>query len=124
MSIESDKSVDTVIELRNGDVVLNPGDKVDVNTLITIVVSKGPAGESGASKVTKSHTIKLPDGLTETYKLEIYSSGSSTPVYSADIQPDAQSELVVTLTGSGIQYFDIYINGAYSWPERVDFTSK
>ena len=95
--------------------------EADVNTEILLEVSKGPADQGTTPPASKKTvTLKLPDGLEEAYLLQVFSNGSV--VYETTVQPDLL-ELNVTLTGSGTQYFDIYINGEYSWPERVDFTS-
>lgn len=113
--VDSEEEKDTVV----GQSV-EKNQEVDVNTEIILQVSKGPVPET-IPEVTKSVTLKLPDGLLDAYSLKIVYNG--TTVYeNTKVQPD-MTELTVELSGSGTQYFDIYINGAYSWPERVDFTS-
>ena len=112
--VDSDAEKDTVV---NQSVEKNT--EVDVNTQVILQVSKGPAPET-IPVLTKRVTLRLPDGLTEAYSLKVMSNG--TVVYETTVQPEL-TELTIELSGSGTQYFDIYINGTYSWPERVDFTS-
>ena len=112
--VESDAEKDTVVSQS-----VEKNTEVDINTQIVLEVSKGSVQET-TPQITKSITLKLPDGLTDPYTLRIVSDG--LVVYETTVQPE-QTELSVLLSGTGTEYFDIYINGVYSWPERVDFTA-
>ena len=108
-------------------------EKVDVNTQIVLEISMGPAETTAPETTeatttptqpvsTKRQTIILPVDRTETYELSIKQDGvdilDPTPM-----EPTAES-VDVELTGSGVQYFDIYIDGVYYQTIKVDFSAN
>jgi len=113
--VDSEEDKDTVVSQS-----VEKDTEVDINTQIILQVSKGPEPSQSTGSVQKTITLNLPDGLEEAYLLQVFSNGAV--VYETTVQPDLL-RLNVTLSGNGTQYFDIYINGEYSWPERVDFAS-
>ena len=102
---------------------------VDVTTQIILEVSKGLAETTApttepapteAPMVTKKVTIKLPVDALEDYTLTITRNGDT--VYQTKVSAQS-TELIVELTGSGVQYYKVYIDDVNSWIEEVDFTS-
>ena len=65
-------------------------------------------------------TFNLPRDRNEAYTLELYQNGKAvlepTPITVGVFKID------VMLTGSGIQSYDLYINGKFYKTEEVDFT--
>ena len=115
--------------------------KVDVNETIVLVISEGPAPTEAPtdppteaptdppteeptdpieSEVTLIYTIQLPVDRTEDYTLSIHSHGEELlePTVIAGGTPSIQVEL----TGSGVQYYELYIDGTYYKTEKVEFT--
>ena len=97
----------------------------DVNSQIYLQVSQGPNGGVSDAPVTKSVILDLTvEFIGVRYKMEIYNRtdlNKERPLFSGWVEAD-QEQLTVLLTGTGKQYFDIYINGTLSWTEEVDFT--
>ncbi len=101
------------------------GTEVDVTTKIVLTVSKGPKEtepptEAPAEDVTKKVTIELPSDRKEDYTISIHYAGK-TVVEDQTVKAGTES-LDVTLTGSGTQHFDIYINDSYYKTVKVEFT--
>ena len=114
-----------------GQVVRQSVDKdtvIDVTTLIIIEVSNGPTEPPTEEptepptevRVQKTIIIELP-GLSDVERLFQLKQGNSI-VYETTLQP-GQLSLEITLTGSGIQYYDKWIDGVFWEAERVDFTA-
>ena len=119
---------DTVI-----DQSVDANNKLDVSEKIIIYVSDGTL----AAKVTKQVEIALPtlddfaeqnwlpadytEGAMVTYGLTV-KQGSQKHYEVADVELGKNATVSVELTGTGIQVFEVYINGN-AWKEiRVDFT--
>ena len=68
--------------------------------------------------VTKQQVIGIPN-RQETYALSIYYNGVAI-LESITINP-GQSSVTISLTGSGTQTYDIYVNGAYHNSITVEF---
>ena len=94
--------------------------EVNVDTEIILEVSSGP-DVSSPTETTKQVTISLPGDYPEAYKLTV--KKGDTVIIEQTIEP-TQPEITVEFTGSGIEYFDCYINDEFVWPERVDFTAE
>ncbi len=106
--------------------------EVDVTTLIVLEYSTGnaPGGETNPTDPTQNTTEPMPADKTvtkifalpqreESYTLHIEMNGAV--VYpQTQIQP-GQTELSVTLTGSGVQTCTIYINGEFYETVDVNF---
>ena len=127
------------------------GEKVPVNEIIVLTVSEGPAPtepptEPPTEKPTEppteppteaptqaptvpvqtevivNHSFYLPADRTENYFLSIFQNGEELM---EPTEIDAGTEfIVVELTGTGVQYFELYIDGAYYKTERVEFKSN
>ena len=122
-------------------------EKVAVDETIELIVSDGPAPtepptteppteaptdppeteppteaptEPENKDVTLVYTIQLPSDRTENYMLGIHRNGQALM---EDTEIEAGTESIqVELTGSGVQYFELYIDGAYYKTEKVEFT--
>ena len=70
-------------------------------------------------EVTKTVTIDLPTDQTENYMLGLFQNGKAV-IEEMEVQAGA-ANLAVALTGTGVQYFDIYINNTYYKTVKVDF---
>lgn len=68
--------------------------------------------------VTKQQVIGIPN-RQETYALSIYHNGVAI-LESITINP-GQTSVTISLTGSGTQNYDIYVNGAYHNTITVEF---
>ena len=113
--------------------------ELDVTTEIVLTVSKGPKEteppteeptEAPTEKtdkptevpeVTVYQTFNLPAERTENYILSLYRDGK-TVYEDAEIAAGTPS-ITVELTGSGVQYYDLYINDTYYKTEKVVFST-
>ena len=66
-------------------------------------------------------SFKLPDGMVEQYNLKIVHEGI---VISSHTITAGVEDIEVTLTGSGLQYYELYINDMYFTTEKVDFEAS
>ena len=125
-------------------VIAQPFEKdtqVDVKETIVLTISEGPAPtepptepptqkpteppteaptEPGLNEVTLVYTIQLPADRTENYMLSIHQHGEEL-LEPTEIEAGTES-IQVELTGSGVQYYELYINGTYYKTEKVEFT--
>jgi len=127
--VESDEEKDTVVEQSVAE-----GEMVDIKTKIILKISKGPEPtqppETDPPKPTqppeteplveKTIVIRLDGETVESYRLSLRQGNEE--VYAADVLPETV-EIEITLSGSGIQHYDVYIGETYAWTERVDFTA-
>ena len=67
-------------------------------------------------------TFELPTDKTEEYVLCLYQDGVA--VVEPTIIPVGKTSIEVELTGSGVQYYELYINDTYYKTEKVDFGSN
>ena len=121
-------------EIPEGNVIktnIPAGTKIDVTTQIVLTVSLGeepteppttlpPVTE--APEKTKSVKVSLPTDMTEAYKLTIMLGSGVTVLDNYEIQPGTGT-ITVDMTGSGVMYYEIYINGEYLRSEKVDFSA-
>ena len=70
--------------------------------------------------VTLVYTIQLPDDREEDYALSIHQNGHE--IMGATTIAAGTSSIQVELTGNGVQYFELYIDGSYYKTEKVEFT--
>ena len=102
------------------------GELVKVNTVITLEVSKGPepteptqpteTEPTEPTPVKKDVTFTLPE-MEESFQVDICQSGET--VHSRTVSAGTKS-IVVSLVGTGTQYFEVVINGEiYSSVEVV-----
>ncbi len=105
-------------------------EEVDVTTAITLEVSKGPAETTAPTTepptepplVTKRIKLTLPTDMTETYTLSL-KQGDTEVVSPTEVEP-TQTTIEVELQGSGVQYYDLYVNEKYYQTVKVDFTAN
>ena len=107
--------------------------KVDVTTKITIYISDGTL----AAKVNKQVDIPLPtlaDFEAEDWLPENYTEGTALTYsvavrqgtkefHKKDCELGKDTSVTVELTGTGMQVYEIYINGLYWKDIKVDFTA-
>ena len=136
---ESEEEKDQVI-----DQPYSRGTKVDVTEQIVLIISKGPAPTTEATteattepttaptteatteattepvvEVTKTVTIDLPTDHTDNYVLGLFQNGKAV-IEEMEVQ-GGTANLAVALTGTGVQYYDVYINNTYYKTIKVDF---
>ena len=70
-------------------------------------------------EVNKTVTIELPMDQAENYMLGLYQNGKAV-IEETEIAAGT-ANLAVTLSGTGVQYYDIYINNNYYKTLKVDF---
>ena len=126
-AVESNEEKDSVV-----DQSVPEGFKIEVTAEIVLKYSSGPkettvppttesepttgAGEN----VTIPYTLTLPTGMTEPYSLMLKKDGM-------DVMPEpyvakpTETSIVVELTGSGVQTYQLYVNGKYHSDIKVDF---
>jgi len=121
------------------------GEKVDITSEIVLTISKGNGketpkatesstaqktnqGSSGSTgtptrkNVTKGVSISLPSDRSDQYLLGIYQNNVQV-VEDILIHPGIVSHYV-TLTGSGVQSYDLYINNQFYKTIKVDFNAN
>ena len=104
------------------------GTDLDVTTKIVLTISKGPKEtqpkeeptEAPDREVTKQVTIEMPDDRTGNFVVSIHQNGK-TVVEGRQVVAGTVS-IQVTLTGSGTQHFDVYIDDTYYKTVKVEFT--
>ncbi len=103
------------------DQVLNQsvdaGEEVAVNTQIVLQLSKGPV----EVETTKTVPFTLLEDMVENYKLVIKDENGKE-VFNRTIS-SGESSVNVTLTGKGVQIYELYINDIYFSTQKVDFNS-
>ena len=66
-------------------------------------------------------TFQLPADRTEDYTLSLKQNGKE--VLEPTTITAGTTQIEVELTGTGTQYYDLWINGEYYKTEKVEFTS-
>ena len=102
---------------------VNEGSKVDQGTQINIIISDGPDPNTQPipSEVTKTVTFPLPDTGT-TVNVEVYDAQGSR-LHSGSYDTNLESGFQLDLKGTGKQVYTVYIDGAKSYDQTVDFDS-
>ena len=131
-SREDDAPQDEVI-----DQPFEKGELIDVNEVIKLTISEGPAPteppttepptqpptqaptQPSVEDIVIIYNIQLPTDRTENYLLSIHQNGVELMEPTEILAGTAF--IPVELTGSGVQYFELYIDGAYYKTERVEF---
>ncbi len=109
---------DTVVQILVNGIPVDPGEELDVNTKLTLTVSKG----KNANEVTKDVTLSL-DGVTAAgpVKVTIKRLDTDEIVFDSTV---AQGENSVTLraqTGSGTVIYEILLDDMDASYEKVSF---
>ncbi len=111
--VESDAAKDTVVNQSH-----EANTEVPVNTKIVLELSEGP---KEPEEITKTITINLPEGMTESFKLSI--KNGEEEVYVNEAVEPAES-VDVELKGIGTVKFEIQINDIFYMDYPVDFTDQ
>ncbi|MBQ8237744.1 MAG: Stk1 family PASTA domain-containing Ser/Thr kinase [Oscillospiraceae bacterium] len=126
--VESDAEKDEVIEQPFAE-----DEEVDIHEEIKLTISTGPkptdppteeptqkpTEEPTDPEITMVFTFKLPADRTEDYMLSLRQNGVEhlEPTLITAGTPSIE----VLLTGSGVQYYELYINDEYYSTEKVEF---
>ena len=90
----------------------------DVNVEITLTISKGP---QPPTPVEKAVTFALPAGREAPYGVEIRCGGEVA--YSTGEMPIEQTSVTITVSGIGVQIYELWIDGAMVESQEVDFSA-
>jgi serine/threonine-protein kinase len=136
----SDALMDIVVEQSEKE-----GTLLDVTTQIVIRISAGPQETTEPSTepdpteestqpstdpeetlpdngaVTVAWPIGLPTDKTEAYELEIKYNGGSATALRQLVEPN-QTDITVQLTGTGVQVYEVYIDGTLYTQFSVNFS--
>ena len=121
--VENDADEGEVVEQS-----VSRGNEIGIDKEIVLTVSSGPAPTEAPTQaptptqVTVYQTFSLPSDRTENYILSLYKDGK-TVYEDAEITAGTTS-ITVELTGSGTQYYDLYINDEYYKTEKVVFSAN
>ena len=117
-TVESTEPVGVVVSQSH-----QKGEQIDVMTEILLEISEGPAAgspeETGPAMVTKQVTFILPD-RADSYSLNIRLNGNE--VIEAQTIPAGTASFTIELTGTGTNFYDLFINGEPYRTEKVVFT--
>ena len=130
--VESDAEKDEVIQQP-----FLEGEQVDIYETIELVISKGPAPtdppteaptdppteaptEADPEETTLIFTFTLPTDRTEDYMLSLRQNGQE--LLEPTLITAGTPVIQVELTGSGVAYYELYIDGVYYKTEKVEFT--
>ena len=125
VSVESNEDKDSVVKQS-----VPEGFEIEVTAEIILEYSKGPKETTAPPtsepttgsdvNVTIPYTLALPTGMTEPYSLMLKKNGTDVMPEPYIAQP-TETSIVVELTGSGVQTFELYVNGEYHSEIKVDF---
>ena len=125
VSVESNEAKDSVVRQS-----VPEGFEIEVTAEIVLEYSIGPkettvpttsTPTAGSDvNVTIPYTLMLPTGMTEPYSLTLKRDGVDVMPEPYVAQP-TQTSLVVELTGTGVQTFQLFVNGEYHSEIKVDF---
>ena len=71
-------------------------------------------------EVTMPYKLILPTGMSEPYSLMLKKDGVDVMPEPYPAQP-TETSLIVELTGTGVQTYQLYVNGEYHSEIKVDF---
>ena len=108
--VESTKPKDQVLMQS-----VNAGEEVAINTQIILQLSKGPV------EVEKTKLVKftLLEDMVQDYELVVKDETGKEVAKRTISSSDSSVEL--TLTGKGVQIYELYINGIYFSTQKVNF---
>ena len=121
-TVENEKPKDTVLELCVDGAAVAPGTAIDVSSQVIIVVSTGPRAQTNpGEQITKTVQVDLPDEYLEAYTVTVQLAGAV--IFEQNIPEGGEvTQVSVSMTGSGVQEYSVYINGALDHTKEVDFT--
>lgn len=105
---------------------------VDVSTEIIVQYSSGvaetvetePPAQTGSEATTPPFSVSwvVPE-RDEEYRLDVCLGGTKDVLFSKLIPPGAKTVLL-DLSGSGVVYYDLYIDGEFAETKTVDFSPR
>ena len=96
------------------------GEQIDIETEILLEISTGTVPqETEPEMVTKQVTFILPD-RNQSFSLNIRLNGNE--VIETQTMPGGTGSFTVELTGTGTQFYDLFIDGEPYRTEKVVFT--
>lgn len=103
------------------------GTEVPEGTVINLTISAGPKATNPPKPtepqvVSKTVIFQLPSDITVPYQIQVYRNGDAV-ADSYQVEPGT-TEVPMSLEGSGVVYFDFYVNGKYAESFRVDFGAE
>ena len=125
-------------DAEKGEVIEQPfaeDEEVDVNETIELTISSGPAPtdpptdpptetptDPNVEEITMIVTFELPADRTEDYILSLRDQdGNQLEGYDDIPIPAGTPSVRVRVTGSGVVFYQLYINGEYYKTEKVEF---
>ena len=117
--VDSDRPKDEVLTQSE-----KKGTQVPEGTVIKLTVSKGPVETKPTqpAEISKLVYLQLPADIAVSYKIQVYQNGKPcTDAYTVSV---GTVEVPMSLSGSGVQYFDFYVNGKYQDSFKVDFSTN
>ena len=123
--VESNEDKDSVVKQS-----VPEGFEIEVTAEIVLEYSKGPKETTAPPtsepttgsdvNVTIPYTLTLPTGMTEPYSMMLKKDGTDVMPEPYIAQP-TETSIVVELTGSGVQTYELYVNGVFHSEIKVDF---
>ena len=123
--VESNEPKDSVVKQS-----VPEGFEIEVTAEIVLEYSTGPKETTAPPtsepttgsdvNVTIPYTLMLPTGETEPYSLMLKKNGVDVMPEPYIAQP-TETSIVVELTGSGVETYELYVNGEYHSEIKVDF---
>ena len=111
---ECDQEPGTVVEILADGIPIDPGDQLDVNTRLTIVIAV-------VKNVTKDVVISL-DGATAVEAKEITITRDGTEVFKGRVEQGVDSVTLKNQTGLGTVYYEVTVAGVEgSEIKKVEF---
>ena len=120
---------------RSNEVVyqsVGKNETVDVSTEIIVQYSSGvaetvetePPAQTGSEATTPPFSVSwvVPE-RDEEYRLDVCLGGTKDVLFSKLIPPGAKTVLL-DLSGSGVVYYDLYIDGEFAETKTVDFSPR
>ncbi len=117
-TVVNSKQKDTVIELRVDGKTVSPGDKVDVDKTVTLVVS---LGTTPTQDVTKNVVIDLK-GMAKDQSCEVRITRNNQVVFDKTVPVGTASVTLENQTGSGRQTYMIIIDDMDGWMHEEVFS--
>lgn len=117
-TVVNSKQKDTVIDLRIDGKSVSPGDKVDVDKTVTLVVS---LGTTPTQDVTKNVVIDLK-GMAKNEPCEVRITRNNQVVFDQTVPAGTASVTLENQTGSGRQTYMIVIDDMDGWMHEEVFS--
>ena len=115
VSVASQEERDSVVAMKIDGKDINPGDNLDVTSLIVLHVSKG----SGVNEIIRNVVISMR-GMTANGDCEVTIKRGSTTVFSGIVPKGQETVELEKQSGSGTVNYTIII-GEDGWEQQVEF---